>query len=790
VEYLSGFKDKYINLAVDTHYYFKEGDTKRIKVSGERLLCQNNDSSKLTVSGFYDSLQWSNDDTGVTTTVSQPGQYWVKGITPKGVPVQSDTIRVQAYPQIKTQVSHVNCHGESGGSIQLSLDTLSSKLNPSISWNDTSRKTFKRNSLRAGNYPYTYMDSTGCQIQKNIRISEPSPLNIQTSVSFQQGKADSAARLSAVINGGTPPYQESLNGNAITTPVKSLPTGNYQYQVTDSNGCTNTKPITITRAAVPPIKEKVQPTTCYDASDGAIQLVIDSLQGRQARIRWKDGPRGPKRSGLPAGQYVYRYNDDQGAQYVDSVQVKRPDSLSLNPTTTPQTLTGLGRIKVTPSGGTAPYQVAIDGQAVDSALGKLKAGDYTVTVKDSQGCSTAQTLTVKDQRVPEIEVQKTPISCHGEADGAIELKIDSLYYRTRSVNVTWQNEATGTERNNLPAGRYPFTYRDNKGITVRDTITLSAPAPLSYEQRAANNETGKCQVKVTITGGNEPYTIQWDSSYRSNPVMPDSKGTYHLKVTDRKSCSLDTTVTLKGVAEPEMQVERRPASCADSEDGMIKLQPRNLPDTSIEIRWHNGRKGKKRDSVAAGLYHYQILTDEGCRFSDSLKVEAPYALSTQYRVVKKEGNPNAEIQLVINGGTPPYRTYLDSSRRARPIDSVTPGDHNLKVVDDQGCTESHQVKVPGNDNASTIGSAASGQGPEVYPTVVQAGQPVSIQSGSEAPLKGRLTISTSQGRLMRAVNIGGSGDTHEISTAGWSAGVYLVRWQSAENFFIQKVIVR
>jgi hypothetical protein len=789
VEYLSGIEDRYYDLKVDTHYYFTEGETtKHISFDTLKTLCRNNDSIVLSIESDYDSISWSTNDTNTSITITDSGKYWVDAWTDKGVLVPSDTVKVLEIPRVNSAVTKVSCHGKEDGKIKLMVDSLATKLEPEFRWNDTNQTTNVRDSLSAGHYPYTYSDSTGCRVKDTIEVTEPSPLNIQTQVSFDQHKRDSAARLNAVINGGSPPYQEFLDGDSLQTPVKHLAVDTYRYEVRDTNGCRISKEVAITRDSVPSIAAKVEPTTCYDAADGRITLQIDSFPGRQFQLRWRGGYRGRKLSGLSAGQYVYRYSDDAGAQYTDTVKVPRPDSIRLNPVVRPQTLHDLGSIKLRPSGGTPPYKIRIDGRRVDSALRGIAAGTYSVIVSDSQGCHQSGIVKVKDQRKPELEAQKTPVSCFGGADGSIKLKIDSLFYRNRDFSIRWRDGARGNSRQALTAGRYAFRYKDQKGIVVRDTVKLPEPGPVRYQHETAsgNGEEG-CEVNIRITGGTEPYSIQWDRVYRANPVTDVEEGLHHLHVTDQNGCRLDTSVRVRKISSPEIDVNSTPASCAGSKDGSVQLRLEKPVDSSIRMLWSDGYEGKVRDSLKAGTYRYTALTESGCRYRDSVEVEAPFELDVQYRIEEMGVNAKAIVDLVINGGTRPYTIYLDGSRVEAPIDAVRAGSHTLKVKDARNCVVERTIQIEKNE-VTGLGNVKKQAGLHVYPVPVKRGKCLWVETSGKWQNPTVKLISTSGTVLYQSMHTPNKGNSR-IKTSGLKAGVYLLKIRGSQDQDTIKVVV-
>jgi len=80
-------------------------------------------------------------------------------------------------------------------------------------------------------------------------------------------------------------------------------------------------------------------------------------------------------------------------------------------------------VTVAGSGGTSPYTYAIDGATFGNsgAFSNLAAGSYTVTVKDANGCTTTQPVTITQPAAAlssSISAQ-TNVACFGSSTGSV-----------------------------------------------------------------------------------------------------------------------------------------------------------------------------------------------------------------------------------------------------------------------------------------------------------------------------------------------------------------------------------
>lgn len=135
--------------------------------------------------------------------------------------------------------------------------------------------------------------------------------------------------------------------------------------------------------------------------------------------------------GLTAGIYEVKVTDANSCLRVLDVSLSAGSTLSLAATPTPDTdcLTGNGTITATEAGGFAPYEFRLNNGAFGSSstFSALKAGNYTVEVKDSGGCSFIKSVTIEKgetgvsfsaQIKPIIDTKCALSGCHNGDNGA------------------------------------------------------------------------------------------------------------------------------------------------------------------------------------------------------------------------------------------------------------------------------------------------------------------------------------------------------------------------------------
>jgi gliding motility-associated-like protein len=101
-------------------------------------------------------------------------------------------------------------------------------------------------------------------------------------------------------------------------------------------------------------------------------------------------------TGLCAGTYRCTVTENKGCKKMVDVTISEPELLQVKLTTNDERCTVKGLAKVVVSGGTAPYIYHWEpGTSQADTISNLKAGKYTITISDKNGCRSAQSFQIK-----------------------------------------------------------------------------------------------------------------------------------------------------------------------------------------------------------------------------------------------------------------------------------------------------------------------------------------------------------------------------------------------------------
>jgi gliding motility-associated-like protein len=141
-------------------------------------------------------------------------------------------------------ITDVSCPGSSDGAITVTA----SGPNPPFTYTwATGETTNSLSDLTAGMYTVTIEDAVGCSKTFDIEVAQEEPIEIVfDDVENAQCFGYNNGSATIEVEGGTIPYDITVNGVASGSFLTGLTAGDYEVVVVDALGCTNTATLTIT----------------------------------------------------------------------------------------------------------------------------------------------------------------------------------------------------------------------------------------------------------------------------------------------------------------------------------------------------------------------------------------------------------------------------------------------------------------------------------------------------------------------------------------------------------------
>ena len=657
-----------------------------------------NGSINLSVSGGtpgYTYL-WSNGATTQDLSGLTAGIYTVTVTDTKGC-IATTTATVEENTTLTAIIEADNalCNGSNTGSVTLTVD--GGTPNYTYLWSNGAA-TQNINNVPAATYNVTVTDALGCKVFKTATVGQPpvlTPSAVVTNVSCFGGEN---GVINISVTGGTADYTYLWSTGETTQDLNGISAGSYTLTVTDANGCF----AIITRVVTQPTNLNpaltVTNVNCFGGNNGAIDLSVSGGTPTYTYL-WSTGATTQDINNLVEGTYAVTITDMNGCTAVRERTITQPDAIEVNASTEPVTACNGGNdgsISLTVSGGTPAYNynwADLAGNNDPKNRNNLTAGNYTVTVTDSKGCTAVKVVTVGQLSGIELVATPTPTTCEDDNDGAVNLTVSG---GSPSYNFLWSNGANTQSISGLVAGNYSVTVTDQDGCTAVASTTVIEPiltlmintTPVSC--RNGNNGA----VDLTVSGGTPGYTYQWSNGASSQDLNNVTAGTYFVTVTDVNGCSKTRTAVVTQPTALSLSVVPSPVSCNGGANGGINLSVSGGTPNYTYL-WSNGTTTQDLNNVQAGAYTVTVTDQNGCTGTTTATITQPtvITLTAVPNGPACIGSNNSGITLTVTGGTPAF-TYLwsNGSVLKNPI-NLGAGTYTVTVTDANGCTASTSATI-------------------------------------------------------------------------------------------------
>jgi gliding motility-associated-like protein len=585
------------------------------------------------------------------------------------------------------------------------------------------------NATIAGVYTVTVTFGASGTVSATTTLTVPMPTATVTATN--PACAGGNGSLSAAFSGGCTPASylwAGPGGYQFTgpNPTNVTTSGVYTLTATFTGGATVTATGTITGPS-PSVTATATNPACGNIN-GQVKATIGGSGCTASSYAWS-GPGSFSSTQNPAnatvsGTYTVTVTFPGNATATASTTLTVPPAIVLGPsdiTVLGVSCYGLndGSITINPSGGTPALTYAWSGPggftSTNQNIGNRIAGNYTVTITDSKGCTLASsTLNIPTPTAIAINTAQITIvnpKCNNGSDGSISLT-GSISGGTSPYSANWSGPggftASGLTISNLAAGAYSVTVSDNKGCTiVSQTMNLFQPTPLNVT--LANITNVKCfndangSIEINISGGTpapgaSPYTQVWKNVTNTivNPTAL-AAGTYSVTVSDANNCTktlLNKTVQGPTSALNVQMVSSSPAICPGDNTGTMCIGINGGWAGTPTISWTSNLPPLAcQNGISSGTYTATVTDAGSCTATVVVTVQGPPAFSTAPAAVNDvtcfgSGDGSINIGPISGGNGGPYMvTWTNTTLTSPSISNLPGGTYTPTVKDGSGCTK-------------------------------------------------------------------------------------------------------
>jgi hypothetical protein len=562
--------------------------------------------------------------------------------------------------------------------------------------------------ITAGNKTVTVKDSNSCQLSKSWLIGEPTSLLLSaTSIGKVSCFGGNNGNITVKATGGTAPYTYAINTGAFQTNglFDQLTAGTYNITVKDANGCTKTIQETVSEFSKIGVNI-ISKTDVLCAGDVAGAISLNATGGAGTYAYNFNGAGYQSESswqGLSANTYPLVVKDVNGcAQSFSLPIVDLYAPLSVNVVSNPPaSCDDKGSIVInTTSGGLAPYAYSLDDINYTSAttFDQLLNGDYTVYIKDANGCIITRELSPYGPVTIRGVVTPSAVSCKNGANGTLTVSGvtgGNNSYEYSLDGVTFQSSPVF---NGLKAAAYIVHVQDipySCHIVISSSVTeptLLEPVLTDRKQVRCFGETNGA-LTITARGGIAAYEWSIDGMRYQPTGVFEQLGArdYTAYVKDANGCisQLPLNISQPDLLTAQVSAQQDPA-CYGESNGNIDL---TVAGGTLPYNYQMNGNDQTLPSFTGlqkGHYDLKITDANGCNvsFSTDLTQPEPFTLSLfTAEDVKCFGRSEGKIEVAAAGGTTAYSYTLNNlPAQGSPVFEHLPaGEYLLIATDAHGC---------------------------------------------------------------------------------------------------------
>ncbi len=618
-----------------------------------------------------------------------------------------------------TVINAVKCNGGADGSF--TITGVGGSLPYSYSLDDIIyQPTGTFNNLVAGIYNIYVKDNNDCQALNTVTITEPAPLS--SSVLFQiniscTGSTDGAVVLTA--SGGTGPYQFSDDHIFYSTSgfFDRLIGGTYTYYVKDNNNCEDSVTFTIFEPSQLTLSPaNVINATCLGVNDGSITL---HAGGGTPPYKFSiDGGAFQTDStftGLTAGAYDFTVRDDNFCELTQSLSIGFITTITLSISKSNLSCSGdsSGSITIFASNGQTPYGFSLDGIGfqASNAFNNLPAGDYTVTVKDANGCLAIQQVSITEPGPLDVTlVQTRPASCFNTTDGSADIDVTG---GNTPYSFLWSNGAVTQNLVNVEGGNYTVTVTDATFCTATLSLTVGQSPPIFIDiesiKNVSCNGAGDAYINVSVNGGTPGYIYVWSNGNNTEDLVDLGPGSYSLTVGDANNCSLNEIYTITSPTGLFVSIESvTDAVCANGDNGSISVSATGgTAPLAYSLDGYNFQTGANFTGLSAGNYNVVVKDDNGCTSSESATISEGgdifFSYGNDFNIINGQSVQLQPIlipdDVAVDSVIWEPTTALSCSDCINPVANPTETTvYTVTLIDSNGCVANTVVRIVVRDD--------------------------------------------------------------------------------------------
>ncbi|ULC58063.1 T9SS type B sorting domain-containing protein [Flaviramulus sp. BrNp1-15] len=613
---------------------------------------------------------------------------------------------------------------------------------------------FTLSNLSSGTHTVEIQDANGCGNLVTVNIE--APLELIPEVTTLPSCNDDDGEITITGSGGSGSFMYSISPNPASISLSGnvfsgVPSGTYTVTISDMTTICSEDVTIFVPAAIPPTVTVGSPTvvTCFGDNNGAFELnvngytgaytyeVFDSSSTSVFGIVSANTSTNPILiSGLLADSYTVVINETaypfcsatSGVVIVESP----PSTLLVNATETSNVScdNNSGTITAIAEGGWGTYEYELTGAATvayssSGTFTNLSAGNYTINVRDAQGCIASDDVILSIPTPIDATVTATPtlLSCFGDTNASITVSAvtggegGNYSYTLHMVSpiVSSSGPQTSPIFTDLGSGTYNIVVTDGYNCSFNSpNVVITEPTEIQASLVKATSQTCLTDSELTLsaTGGTGAYEYSESDTFlsilgtfSSSITFSVTPGNYQYYVRDANGCiasvSNEITIDPLPTLDIDLDVTNATINCAGDNTGVIVATAQGGLGSyvyTLEDTLGNPITPVTQDSPGVftnlSVGNYQVRVDSGDCLTTTAQIpitEPSLPLTANFVAsnVTCPGVNNGMLEITASGGTGIIKyaisPRMDQFFETSTFENLSAGNYQAIAQDELGC---------------------------------------------------------------------------------------------------------
>lgn len=462
---------------------------------------------------------------------------------------------------------------------------------------------------------------------------------------------------------------------AITPFITITQSGTYSVTVSGANGCQTSDVVTLIFGTTGNFEIfAAEDTTICDGSS----VVLSVSPNNFSSFQWSTGETSSAITVDSTATISINAIDIFGCPNIDDIKVFIGNSPMLNLPEDTSFCSGTGLIL--DAGANFDAYEWSTGETTNS-ISVGNSGIFTVTVTGEFACSTVSSVNVTESPKPIVDLGPDIQIC---SNGSVTLTPTQSF-----SSYLWSTGETTTSIEVDSSGIFYVLVTDSNGCLGDDVISVSLfPEPivdLGSDIQICSNGT----VNLSLATSFVSYI--WSTGETTSSIDVNQSGIFSVIVTDSNGCEGNDEVEVSLFSVPDAGLPDVAVICfADSLELIA-----NAGFTSYE--WNTGETTSSISITQGGLYTITVIDQNGCSGTDAVEVSENPEITLVFQTSGDCVDNAGEILLTVNGGAAPFIFEWTApgnlSFNTQNLSNVVPGNYNVVVTDDAGCSAEGNVSL-------------------------------------------------------------------------------------------------